>query len=124
MITVPVKLTYAKSYGPNVSRYKSAYTGRIPSSTCKYGSLPFRLCYFDFNEYFDIPEDATDIRLIVTKSANKSAYRVKQGKGEWGNVYYMLDGFVLPGLYTSTRKALKELLSDGYKYVRFDYKVA
>lgn len=123
IVTVPV---YDWSFtGGGVTtgeRTRSAYRGRIPSPSLKRGYRSFRLCANDFDKFFAIPKDATDVRLIATKSANEGAYLITEDKNRWGDTVFNLDGFEVPGLYSGARMCLKQLLRDGYTYIRFDYR--
>lgn len=80
----------------------------------------FRMCAYEFNEFFGIPANATDLRLEFTKRKVPDAYLMeyKRERSLWGfNTITTLDGFDA-GLMGPAQATMKRLLADGYKYVR------
>lgn len=107
------------------------YTVIIPRPELKSGKSIGRFCAFDFNQFFNIPNDAIDLRITLAKREIDESYELKHTRtkhsSSLGGSYYTsdftLDGFRVPGMYSGGASAFKWALKNGFKYARVDYRV-
>lgn len=108
------------------------YTVHIPRPELKSGKSYGSFCIDSFNQFFNIPDDAIDLRITLSKREIDESYelehkREKENFGWCSRSYYSdlftLDGFVVPGMYPNGKLAFKWALKNGFKYVRVDYRV-
>ena len=107
------------------------YTVQIPRPELKSGKSTGSFCVVNFDEFFDIPEDAIDMRLILTKSPSEGAYEMKHTSRTeyslWGGSHrvqeYTLDGFRVPSMLSTGSRAFEWALAQGYTHVKIDYRV-
>lgn len=103
------------------------YVGSVPAPKLKSGKRTFSLCIATFNQFFEIPADAIDIRLIVSKSEHDSAYEMAYAVDtqDWWlmtRMNYTLDGFSVGVMYQKAQFMFKRMVGKGYKYIRVDYR--
>lgn len=123
MITIDMEEVRSVGIWGGLKR-RVAYRGSMVAPELKSGKRNFKLCALDTDKFFGIPADATDLRLVLTKTAHPEAYKLSLGTSTWGGQENKADNFALPGLYSGASMCLKKAVAKGYKYVRFDYRTA